>query len=101
AALQRARRVGEDLEDDVDQRGGGERPGVPDDVAALDGGALEALQVDRGALARHRALDGVAVGLEPTDLGDEPARKDLDAVVDAERARRQRSGDRKSTRLNS
>ena len=43
-------------------------PAGADHVAALDGRPLHALEVHRGALAGERALDGVAVHLQPAHL---------------------------------
>src|SRR5204862_1526083 len=86
AALERTRRVRQHLEHDVHQRRGRERPRVANDVATLDRRTLEALQIDRGALAGHRPLDRVTVGLQPANLGHEAARKDFDAIVHTKRA---------------
>src|SRR5262249_21728225 len=49
--LHRARRVGQELERAVHQRGGDQGAGPPDDVASLDRRPLEPLKIDRGALA--------------------------------------------------
>ncbi len=82
--FERPRRVGQELERGVGEQGRQERAGRGDHVAALDGRALHALQIDGGTLPRLRTLDGPAVDLEAAHLGLDAARKDLDAVVHAE-----------------
>ena len=70
-----------------------------DDVAALHGRALEALEVHGRTLAGIGLLDRVPVRLQAAHLRGESTGKHFDAIVDRETARRQRPGDHRAEAL--
>ena len=92
ARLQRAGRVGQQLERAVHQPGRHQGAGEAQHVPALDGGALDALQIDGGALARARLGHRMPVRLQAAHLGLQRRREDLHPIVHAEPPGHERPG---------
>jgi hypothetical protein len=91
--------AGEKVEFQVDHVAGhqGVRPGQ--DIATVDGGLLQALEVDRGAHAGFGELPALVVNLDAPDLGGGLAGIDHDDVPDVDPARNQGAGDHRAKPL--
>ena len=79
--------IGQEIERGVQHGRRLEEPGGREDVAALERGPLEALEVHGRALARDRLGHRLAVGLDPAHLGLDTSGVDLEALVHLEAAR--------------
>ena len=94
------RRIGEMLQYSIQHERRGKLSRVAESITPLQLYLVDALEINRRALARYRLRHTRIMHLQATDFGFDPFGIDLDAIFDSNRARKECSRDHRPKATN-